>query len=101
MCILLLIIGATVYLRCAILRYTEKKLSHNFVEFKLHEERQEDTNTLALYHYIMSNAFVQSNDPFYIALCRRYIRWSQLFTVFFILAMADMNFICPLLQLCT
>ncbi len=69
------------------------------MEFKLHEEYQEDTTSLALYRYITSNAFAQSNDPRFIALCRRYIRWGQLFIVFFVLAIIDINVIARLLSL--
>lgn len=97
--ILLLIIVATVYLRSAILRYSEKNLPHSFQQFKLREERQDGTTSLALYHFIMSNAFEQTHDPVFIALCRRYIRWSQLFIVFFVIAIIDMRGICHLLSL--
>ena len=98
-CILLLIIVATVYLRSAILNYTQKNLPHNFREFKLHEEHQAETKSLALYHYIMSNAFEQTNDPVFIAMCRRYIRWGQSFILFFVLAIVDLSVICRLLSL--
>lgn len=96
-CILLLIILATIYLRSSILSYTEKNLPHSFSEFKLHEEHQEETTSLALYHYIMSNAFEQSNDPVFIAMCKRYIRWGQLFILFFVIAVMDISLIWRLL----
>lgn len=96
-CILLLIVVATVYLRFSILSYTEKNLPHSFTEFKLHEEHQEETTSLALYHYIMSNTFEQSNDPVFIAMCKRYIRWGQLFILFFVVAIVDSSVIWRLL----
>lgn len=83
----------TLYLRSQILKYAEKNLPHSFTEFKLYEEQQEDTTSLALYHYIMSNTFQQTNDPVFIALCQRYIRWGQLFILFFVAAVVDNGFI--------
>ncbi len=88
---------ATVYLRSSILRYTEKNLPHCFTEFNLYEEQQEDTTSLSLYRYIMSNAFEQTNDPVFIAMCQRYIRWGQLFILFFAAAIVDIGFICHVL----
>jgi hypothetical protein len=41
----------------------------------------------------MSNTFLQTNDPVFIALCQRYIRWGQLFILFFVAAIADIDFI--------
>ena len=92
--ILLLMVFSTVYLRRLILDYTEKKLPHCFTAFKLYEEQQEETTTLALYRYIMSNTFQQTNDAVFIAMCRRYIRWGQLFILFFFVAIVDIGFIC-------
>ena len=88
-CILLLIVVSTVYLRNLILKSAEKNLPHCFTEFKLYEELQENTTSLALYHFIMSNRFVQTNDSAFIALCQRYIRWGQLFIIFFVFAVLD------------
>ncbi|WP_331351078.1 hypothetical protein [Cellvibrio sp. UBA7671] len=92
-CILLLMVFSTLYLRSQILKYAEKNLPQCFTEFKLYEEQQEDTTSLALYRYIMSNTFLQTNDPVFIALCQRYIRWGQLFILFFVAAIADIDFI--------
>ncbi len=83
----------TLYLRSQILKYAEKNLPQCFTEFKLYEEQLEDTTSLALYRYIMSNTFQQTNDPVFIALCQRYIRWGQLFILFFVAAIADVGFI--------
>lgn len=83
----------TLYLRNQILKYAEKNLPHSFTEFKLYEEQREDTTSLALYHYIMSNTFQQTNDPVFIALCQRYVRWGQLFILFFVAAVVDTGFI--------
>lgn len=82
---------STLYLRSQILKYAEKNLPQCFTEFKLYEEQQEDTTSLALYRYIMSNTFLQTNDPVFIALCKRYIRWGQLFILFFVTAIADID----------
>lgn len=87
-------ISSTIYLRRLILDYAAKNLPHCFTEFKLYEEQQDDTTSLALYRYIMSHAFVQTNDPMFIALCQRYIRWGQLFILFFVAAIIDFGFIC-------
>lgn len=92
-CVLLLMALSTLYLRSAILHYAEKNLPHCFTEFKLYEEQQEDTTSLALYRYIMSQSFAQTNDPMFIALCQRYIRWGQLFILFFFIAIMDSSFI--------
>lgn len=92
-CILLLMVFSTLYLRSLILNYAEKNLPHCFTEFKLYEEQQEDTTSLALYRYIMSNSFEQSNDPVFIAMCQRYIRWGQLFILSFVFAIVDISFI--------
>lgn len=92
--ILLLMVLSTIYLRRLILNYTETKLPHCFTQFKLYEEHQEETTTLSLYRYIMSNTFQQTNDPVFIAMCRRYIRWSQLFILCFVVAaIVDISFI--------
>lgn len=82
---------STLYLRSMILNYAEKNLPHYFIEFKLYEEQQEDTTSLALYHYIMSHTFEQTNDPVFIALCQRYIRWGQLFILFFAMVIVDVG----------
>jgi len=95
--ILLLIMFSTIYLRRLILSYSQTKLPHCFTEFKLYEEQQENTTSQALYSYIMSNAFEQSNDPDFIALCKRYIRWGQLFILFFVAAIVDIGSIYYLL----
>lgn len=92
-CILLLVVFSTSYLRNLILNYTEKNLPHCFTEFKLYEEQQDNTTSQALYHYIISNTFEQTNDPVFIALCQRYIRWGQLFILFFFIAIVDIGFI--------
>jgi hypothetical protein len=92
-CILLLIIFSTIYLRRLILNYAEKNLPHCFTEFNLNEEQQEDTASLALYRYIMSNTFEQTRDPIFIAMCKRYIRWGQLFIVSFAIALIDIEII--------
>lgn len=84
---------ATVHLRSRILTYAEKNLPQSFTKFKLYEEQQEDTASLALYRYIMSNTFQQTNDPIFIALCQRYIRWGQLFILFFVAAITDFGLI--------
>lgn len=91
--ILLLVVFSTLYLRNQILKYAEKNLPQCFTEFKLYEEQQEDTTSLALYRYIMSNTFLQTNDPVFIALCQRYIRWGQIFILFFIAAIMDLSII--------
>lgn len=91
--ILLLMVVATIYLRRLILRYTEKKLPHCFSEFRLYEEQHEETTSLALYHYITSNSFAHTNDPVFIDMCKRYIRWGQLFILFFVAAIVDMSII--------
>lgn len=91
--ILLLMVFSTIYLRSLILRYAEKKLPGSFSEFKLYEEKQDETTTLALHSYITSNNFVQTQDPVFIAMCQRYIRWGQLFILFFVIAIVDVGFI--------
>jgi len=88
---------ATGHLRSRILTYAEKNLPHSFTEFKLYEEQEEDTASLALYRYIMSNTFQQTNDPIFIALCQRYVRWGQLFILFFVTAIMDISIIEKLL----
>lgn len=92
-CILLLMVFSTAYLRSAILHYAEKNLPQYFTECKLYEEQQDNTTSLALYRYIMSNGFEQTNDPVFIAMCQRYIRWGQLFILFFCIAIMDVSFI--------
>lgn len=92
-CILLLMVASTIYLRSQILRYTEKKLPHCFTKFRLYEEQQDETTSLALYNYISSNAFAQTNDPVFIDMCKRYIRWGQLFILFFVIAIVDIGLI--------
>ena len=87
--ILLLIVVSTIYLRNQILKCAEKNLPQYFTEFKLYEELQDNTTSLALYRFITSRSFVQTNDPTFIALCRRYICWGQLFIIFFALAVVD------------
>jgi len=84
---------STAYLRSSILNYAEKKLPHCFINFKLYEEQQDDTTSLALYRYIMSQSFAQTNDPIFIALCQRYIRWGQLFILFFVVSIVDIGII--------
>ncbi len=84
---------STLYLRSMILHYAQKNLPQCFAEFKLYEEQQDNTTSLALYHYIMSNSFEQTNDPVFIALCQRYIRWGQLFILFFVAAIVDIGFL--------
>ena len=91
--ILFLLIISLIYLRKLILNYSEKKLPHTFVEFKLYEEKQDEPETLSLYHYINSKSFEKTNDPFFIDICRRYIRWGQLFIISFAAALADICFI--------
>jgi len=91
-CILLLMIFSTIHLRRLVLDYAEKNLPHCFTEFKLYEEQQDNTTSLALYHYIMSQAFVQTNDPMFIAMCKRYIRWGQLFILTFVVTVVDISF---------
>lgn len=92
--ILLLMVCSTAYLRHAILNYIQKKFPQFFAEFKLHEEKQEETSTLSLYRYITSNSFQQTNDPVFIGMCRRYMRWGQLFILFFVVAaIVDIGFI--------
>lgn len=91
--ILFLLIISTVYLRKLILSYSEKKLPRTFVEFKLYEEKQNAPNTLSLYKYIDSKSFEKTNDPFFISICHRYIRWGQLFIISFAVALADIGFI--------
>lgn len=98
-CILLLIVVSTVYLRNLILKCAEQNLPQYFTEFKLYEELQDNTTSLALYRFITSNSFAQTNDPTFIALCQRYIRWGQLFIVFFVIAILDIRGICHLLSL--
>ena len=97
--ILLLIVVSTIYLRNQILKCAEKNLPQYFTEFKLYEELQDSTTSLALYRFITSNSFAQTNDSAFIALCQRYIRWGQLFIVFFAIAIMDMGGICKLLSL--
>ncbi|HEY0892529.1 hypothetical protein [Cellvibrio fibrivorans] len=92
-CILLLMVVCTIYLRNRILAYAQKNLHDCFSEFKLYEELQDDTTSLALYCYITSNAFQQTNDPVFIALCKRYIRWGQMFIITFVVAVADVGFL--------
>lgn len=87
----------TIYLRSLILIYARKNLPTCFSEFKLYEEQQDDTTSQALYRYIRSNAFQQTNDPFFIALCKRYIRWGQMFILFFVAAIVDIGSIEKLL----
>lgn len=82
------------YLRNLILNYARKNLPDYFSECKLYEEQQDDTTSLALYRYITSNAFQQTNDPVFIALCKRYIRWGQMFIITFTIAIADVDFYC-------
>lgn len=84
---------STLHLRSEILHYAEKKLPQCFTEFKLYEEQQDNTTSLALYRYIMSQSFSQTNDPIFIALCQRYIRWGQLVILFFVAAIIDIDFI--------
>lgn len=88
---------STLHLRSVILHYAQKNLPQCFAEFKLYEEQQDNTTSLALYHYIMSNSFEQTNDPVFIALCQRYIRWGQLFILFFVAAIVDISIIEKLL----
>ncbi|MEN0036556.1 MAG: hypothetical protein AAGC78_05795 [Cellvibrio sp.] len=92
--ILLLMVCSTAYLRRLILNYTQKKLPQCFNEFKLYEEDQDETSTLSLYRYITSNRFQQTNDPVFIGMCQRYMRWGQLFILFFVVAaIVDIGFI--------
>lgn len=87
--ILFLIVITTAYLRSVILGYAEKHFPAIFTEFGLHEETDSDTSTLALYRYILSGAFKKTDDPIFIALCNRYIRWGQFFIISFVLALVD------------
>lgn len=87
----------TLYLRSKILKYAEKNLPQCFTEFKLYEEQLDDTTSLALYRYVMSNTFQQTNDPVFIALCQRYVRWAQLFILFFVATIMDISIIEKLL----
>lgn len=91
--ILLLIIIATVYLRSLILGYAEKHFPDVFIQFKLYEENEDETSTLTLYRYIMSRSFEKTNDPVFIAMCNRYVRWGQSFVVSFIIAIIDLDYI--------
>jgi hypothetical protein len=98
-CILLLIVVSTVYLRNLILMRAQNNLPQCFTKFKLYEELQENTTSLALYRFITSNSFAQTNDPTFIARCQRYIRWGQLFILFFVITILDIRGICHLLSL--
>ena len=91
--ILLLMVVSIAYLRSLILSYTEKNRPHQFAEFKLHEEQQEDTASQALYNYITTQSFAHTKDPILIGMCQRYIRWGQLFILFFVVAIVDIGFI--------
>ena len=90
-------IFSTIHLRRLVLDYAEKNLPDCFAEFKLYEEQQDNTTSLALYRYIMSNTFQQTNDAVFIALCQRYLRWGQLFILFFVAAIVDISIIEKLL----
>tara|TARA_R100000656_G_C3919075_1_gene122450 strand:+ start:458 stop:793 length:336 start_codon:yes stop_codon:yes gene_type:complete len=91
--ILLLMVIATVYLRSLILGYAEKHFPDIFIEFKLYEEHEDDTSTLSLYRYIMSRSFEKTNDPIFIAMCNRYMRWGQSFVVSFVIVIIDIDVI--------
>lgn len=91
--ILFLLIVSAAYLRRQILNYSEQKHPTAFNQFKLYEERQDEPETLSLYNYIHSKSFEQTDDPFFIGICRRYIRWGQLFIISFAVIIADISFV--------
>lgn len=91
--ILLLIVISIAHLRGLILNYAEKNFSTIFIERNLHEENENDTSTLALYRYIASRSFEQTNDPLFIVMCNRYIWWAQLFIMAFVIVLIDIDFI--------
>ena len=92
--ILLLIVISTVYLRGLILGYAKNNFPHVFIEFNLHEENEADASTLSLHRYIMSKSFENTNDPIFIAMCHRYVRWAQLFIVAFVIVLINLDFMC-------